>query len=63
MITNVLYIILAKQLTDTFATEVKKLEKAKGDANVLSQYNSCLVALDNYLEYAKMPLSSDASYL
>jgi hypothetical protein len=53
--------IVAKQLTDTFATEVKKLEKVKGDG-VLPQYKLCIAALDNYLEYAKLPISSDESY-
>lgn len=58
-----MFLYAAKQLTDNFAVELQKLEKAKGDAGILVQYTSCLTALDSYLEYAKMPTSSDASYL
>lgn len=53
---------LAKQLTDNFAVELQKLEKAKGDNGILTQYTSCITALDSYLEYAKLPISNDVSY-
>lgn len=52
----------AKQLTDTFAKEIAKLDKTVGDAKILDQYKLSVLALDSYLEYAKLPVSSDVSY-
>jgi hypothetical protein len=50
-------------LTDNFAKEIKKLETIKDEDKIKIQYKSCLVALDSYLEYVKLPVSSDTSYV
>jgi len=53
----------AKELTENFAKEIKKLENIKEDDKIKIQYKSCLTALDSYLEYVKLPISSDSSYV